>query len=144
MQIDQFIIKPFKIAILFAAIVILAVSLSPATATGNNAQDLNFRLLNIERKLDTVQLRVDAVERVVQSQALSNTGSSNVSTQALLELQQQQLLVSQQLLAMQKQMLELRKQVDQQALRGSDQGKDAEKKDDPKQDSKPKAQPKKP
>jgi hypothetical protein len=144
MRINQLIIKPFKIAMLFAAIVILAVSLSPATATGNNAQDLNFRLLNIERKLDTLQLRVDAVERVVQSQALSNTGSSNVSTQALLELQQQQLLVSQQLLAMQKQMLELRKQVDQQALRGSDQGKDAEKKDEPKQDSKPKAQPKKP
>ncbi|HEX5082571.1 MAG TPA: hypothetical protein VFY40_11030 [Blastocatellia bacterium] len=144
MRIDQFIIKPFKIAILFAAIVILAVSLSPATATSNNAQDLNFRLLNIERKLDTVQLRVDAVERVVQSQALNNTGSSNVSTQALLELQQQQLLVSQQLLAMQKQMLELRKQVDQQALRGNDQRKDAEKKDEPKQDSKPKAQPKKP
>jgi hypothetical protein len=144
MRIDQFINKPFKIAMLFAAIIILAVSLSPATATGNNAQDLNFRLLNIERKLDTLQLRVDAVERVVQSQALSNTGSSNVSTQALLELQQQQLLVSQQLLAMQKQMLELRKQVDQQALRGSDQGKEVEKKDEPKQDSKPKAQPKKP
>jgi hypothetical protein len=144
MRIDQFIIKPFKSVMIFAAIVLLSVSLSPATATSNNAQDLNFRLLNIERKLDTLQLRVDAVERVVQSQALNNTGSSNTSTQALLELQQQQLLVSQQLLTMQKQMLELKKQIDLQALRGYDQSKGAEKKDEPKQEEKPKVQPKKP
>jgi negative regulator of sigma E activity len=144
MRIDQFIIKPFKSAMIFAAIILLTVSLSPATATSNNAQDLAFRLLNIERKLDQLQLRVDAVERVVQSQAISNTGSSNTSTQALLELQQQQLLVSQQLLTMQKQMLELKKQIDLQALRGNDQGKDAEKKDEPKQEAKPKVQPKKP
>lgn len=144
MRIDQFIIKPFKSAMIFLAIVLLSVSLSPATATSNNAQDLNFRLLNIERKLDTLQLRVDAVERVVQSQAISNTGSSNASTQTLLELQQQQLLVSQQLLTMQKQMLELKKQIDLQALRGNEQGKDAEKKDEPKQEAKPKVQPKKP
>jgi hypothetical protein len=144
MRIDQFIIKPFKSAMIFAAIILLTVSLSPATATSNNAQDLAFRLLNIERKLDQLQLRVDAVERVVQSQAISNTGSSNTSTQALLQLQQQQLLVSQQLLTMQKQMLELKKQIDLQALRGNDQGKDAEKKDEPKQEAKPKVQPRKP
>jgi hypothetical protein len=144
MRIDQFILKPFKGAMIFAAIILLSVSLSPATATSNNAQDLSFRLINIERKLDTLQLRIDAVERVVQNQAVNNTGSSNASTQALLELQQQQLLVSQQLLTMQKQMLELKKQIDLQALRGSDQGKDAEKKDEPKQEAKPKVQPKKP
>ena len=92
MRIDQFILKPSKGAMIFAAIVILSVSLSPATATSNNAQDPAFRLMNIERRLDTLQLRVDAVERVVQSQAINNTGSSNASTQALLELQQQQLL----------------------------------------------------
>jgi hypothetical protein len=144
MRIDQFILKPFKSAMIFAAIVILSVSLSPATATSNNAQDPAFRLMNIERRLDTLQLRIDAVERVVQSQAINNTGSSSASTQALLELQQQQLLVSQQLVTMQKQMLELKKQIDLQALRGNDQGKDAEKKDEPKQEAKPKVQPKKP
>jgi hypothetical protein len=144
MRIDQFIIKPFKSAMVFAAIVILSVSLSPATATSNNAQDLNFRLLNIERKLDTLQLRIDAVERTAQNQALNNTSSSNVSAQALLEMQRQQLLISQQLLAMQKQMLELKKQIDQQAARENDQGKGAELKDEPKQEAKPKVQPKKP
>jgi hypothetical protein len=142
MRIDQFILKPLKSAAIFAAIVLLSVSLAPATATSNNAQDQTFRLMNIERKLDQLQLRVDAVERAFQNQALSNTGSSNVSTQALLELKQQQFSLAQQLLTMQKQMLEMRKEIDRQALRENDQGKDAEKKDAPKQEGK--VQPKKP
>jgi hypothetical protein len=144
MRIDQFILKPFKIVMLFVAIVLLSVSLSPATATSNNTQDLTFRLMNIERKLDTLQLRIDGIERTVQNQAINNTGSSNASTQALLELQQQQLLMGQQMLAVQKQMLDLKKEIELQALRRTDQGKDAEKKDEPKQEAKPKVQPKKP
>ena len=144
MRIDQFILKPLKSAAIFAAIVLMSVSLAPATTTGNNAQDLNFRLINIERRLDQLQIRVDGVERAFQSQALSNTGSSNVSTQALLELQQQQLSLAQQLVTMQKQMLELKKEIDRQASRENDQGKDAEKKGEPKQEAKPKAQSKKP
>jgi hypothetical protein len=144
MRIDQFINKPFKIAMIFAGIILLSVSLSPTTATGNNAQDLSFRLMNIERKIDQVQLRVDAVERMVQNQAISNTGSSNVSTQALLDLQQQQFSLVQQVITMQKQMLEMRKELDRQASRGNDQGKDTDKKDTPKQEAQPKVQPKKP
>ena len=144
MRKDQFIIKPLKSAAIFAAIVLLLLSLAPATTTGNNAQDLTFRLMNIERKLDQLQIRVDTVERAFQSQALSNTGSSNASTQALLELQQRQLLLADQLVTMQKQMLELRKEIDRQALRNNDQGKGAEKKDGPKEEAKPKPQSKKP
>jgi len=144
MRVDQFILKPLKSAAVFAAIVLLSVSLAPATVTSNNAQDLNFRLMNIERRLDQLQIRVDGVERAFQSQALSNTGSSNASTQSLLELRQQQLLLAQQFVTMQKQMLELKKEIDRQASRENDQGKDAEKKDEPKQDAKPKVQPKKP
>ena len=86
MRTDQFIIKPLKSAAIFAAIALMSVSLAPATTTGNNAQDLNFRLINIERRLDQLQIRVDGIERAFQNQALSNTGSSNVSNQALLEL----------------------------------------------------------
>jgi hypothetical protein len=144
MRIDQFILKPFKSAAIFAAIALLSAGLTPATVTSNGAQDLNFRLMNIERRLDQLQIRVDTVERAFQTQALSNTGSSNVSTQALLELQTQQLSLAQQLVGMQKQMLELRKEIDRQASRENDQGKDAEKKDEPKQDAKPKVQPKRP
>jgi hypothetical protein len=144
MRKDQFIIKPLKSAALFAAIILLLLSLAPATTTGNNAQDLTFRLMNIERKLDQLQIRVDTVERAFQSQALSNTGSSNASTQALLELQQRQLLLAEQLVTMQRQMLELKKEIDRQASADNDQGKGAEKKDGPKEEAKPKPQSKKP
>jgi hypothetical protein len=137
-------LKPIKSAATFAAIILLLVSLAPAPATSNNAQDLNFRLINIERRLDQLQIRVDAIERAFQNQALSNTGSSNVSNQALLELQRLQLSISEQLVTMQKQMLELKKEIDRQALRDNDQKKDAEKKDEPQQEAKPKVQTKKP
>ncbi|HEY9434665.1 MAG TPA: hypothetical protein VI260_24660 [Blastocatellia bacterium] len=144
MRTGIFIVKPLKTAATFAAIVLLSLSLAPATTTGNNAQDLTFRLMNIERKLDQLQIRVDSVERAFQSQALSNTGSSNVSTQALLELQRQQLSLAEQLVTMQRQMLELRKEIDRQASRNNDQGKEVEKKDAPQQETKPKVQSKKP
>jgi len=144
MRIDQFILKPLKSAAILAAIVLLSVSLAPATVTSNNAQDVTFRLINIERKLDQLQIRVDTVERAFQSQSLNNTGSSNASTQVLLDLQQQQFSLAQQLLTMQKQMLEMRKELDRQALRENDQGKDAGNKDAPKQEAKPNVQPKKP
>jgi hypothetical protein len=144
MRKDQFILKPFKSAAIFAAIVMMLASLAPATTTGNSAQDPTFRLMNIERKLDQLQIRVDGIERAFQSQALSNTGSSNASTQALLELQQRQLSLAAQLVTMQKQMLELKKEIDRQALRDNDQGKGAEKKDVPKEEAKPKPQSKKP
>ena len=144
MRIDLFVLKPLKSATIFAALILLMLSLAPATTTGNNAQDLTFRLMNIERKLDQLQIRVDSVERAFQSQALSNSGSSNVSTQALLELQRQQLSLAEQLVTMQKQMLELKKEIDRQASRENDQGKGAEKKDAPAQEAKPKVQSKKP
>jgi hypothetical protein len=143
MRKDQFILKPFKSAAIFAAIVMVLASLAPATTTGNNAQDLTFRLMNIERKLDQLQIRVDTVERAFQSQALSNTGSSNASTQAMLELQQRQLMLAEQLVTMQRQMLELKKEIDRQASADNDQGK-GEKKDGPKEEAKPKPQSKKP
>src|SRR4030095_2041756 len=144
MRTDQFIIKPLKSAAIFAAITLMSVSLAPATTTGNNAQDLNFRLINIERRLDQLQIRVDGIERAFQNQALSNTGSSNVSNQALLELQRLQLSISEQLVTLQKQMLEMKKEIDRQALRDNDQKKDPEKKDAPQQEVKPKIQSKKP
>jgi len=137
-------LKPFKNAVIFAAIVLLLVSLAPATTTGNNAQDLTFRLMNIERRLDQLQNRVEIIERAFQSQATRNTGSSDVSTQALLELQRQQLSLAEQLVTMQRQMLELQKAIDRQASRENEQRKDTEKKDAPKQEAKPKAPTKRP
>jgi hypothetical protein len=87
---------------------------------------------------------VDAIERAFQNQAVSNPGSSNIMTQALLELQRTQLSISEQLVTMQKQMLELKKEIDRQASRDNNQKKDTEKKDAPQQEAKPKVQSKKP
>jgi hypothetical protein len=142
MRTNQFVLKSLKSAVTFAVIVLLSVSLAPATTTGNNAQDLTFRLMNIERRLDQLQIRIDSVERTFQNQALNNTGSSNVATQALLELQRRQLSLGEQILTMQRQMLELKKEIDRLASRDIDQGKDAEKKDAEKKEGK--VQPKKP
>jgi hypothetical protein len=144
MRTDQFTLKPFKSAAIFAAIVLLLVSLATATTTSNKAQDQTFRLMNIERRLDQLQIRMDSIERAFQSQALNNAGSSNISTQALLDMQRTQLSMTQQLVTIQKQMLELKQEIDRQASRDTDQGKDAEKKDAPQQETKPKVQPKKP
>jgi hypothetical protein len=144
MRTDLFTIKPLKSAAIFAAIVLLLVSLATATTTSNTAQDQTFRLMNIERRLDQLQIRMDSIERAFQSQALNNAGSSNLSTQALLDMQRTQLSMTQQLVTIQKQMLELKQEIDRQASRDTDQGKGVEKKDEPKQDSKPKIQPKRP
>ena len=144
MQTNQFTLKSIKTAAIFAAVVLLFVSLSPATTTGNNAQDPSFRLMNIERRLDQFQIRIDAIERALQNQTVSNPGTSNITTQALLDLQRTQLSISEQLVTMQRQMLELKKQIDRQAAGENDQKKDTEKKDAPQQETKPKTQPKKP
>lgn len=147
MRTNQFMLKPLKGAAIFAAVVLLLASLAATPTSGSNAQDVNFRMLNIERRLDQLQNRVDILERAFQSQATSNAGastSSGIATQALLELQRQQLSMAEQLITMQKQMLELKKAIDQQASRENDQGKDTEKKDAPKQEAKPKVQSKKP
>src|SRR6266542_2737325 len=79
MRTDQFIIKPLKSAAIFAAIALMSVSLAPATTTGNNAQDLSFRLINIERSLDQLLIPVAALQSAVPSQAQSNSGSSNAA-----------------------------------------------------------------
>jgi hypothetical protein len=144
MQTNHFMLKPIKSAAIFAAIILLVVSLAPATTTGNNAQDQTFRLMNIERRLDQMQIRVDAIERAFQNQSVRGAGSSDITTQALLDLQRTQLSISEQLVTMQKQMLELKKQIDRQASGENDQKKDSEKKGAPQQEAKPKAQQKKP
>ena len=143
----QFTLKLLKGVAPLMAIVLLLISLAPTPATSGNTQDLTFRLMNIERRQDQLQSRVDIIERTLQNQAMSSANSSNapgVSAQALFELQQRQLLLAEQLVTMQKQMLELQKAIDRQASRENAQGKDAEKKDPPKQEAKPKVQPRKP
>ncbi|MDQ3010761.1 MAG: hypothetical protein M3X11_08685 [Acidobacteriota bacterium] len=92
-------------------VILLLVSLIPPTPTAGQGQDLTFRLMNIERRLDQMQTRIDYVERVQQSPT-PNIQSSNMATAAVLELQRQQLYLAEQVLMMQRQMLEMQKKFD--------------------------------
>ncbi|MEK7830282.1 MAG: hypothetical protein AAB401_04305, partial [Acidobacteriota bacterium] len=55
---------------------LLLASLAIATPTADYSQDSNYRLMNVERKLDQLQMRIDFVERAQQAQSLNATGAS--------------------------------------------------------------------
>ncbi|MEP7336337.1 MAG: hypothetical protein ABI977_01105 [Acidobacteriota bacterium] len=113
-------------------IILLLASLIPPTPTAGQGQDLTFRLMNIERRLDQMQTRVDFLERVQQSPAINQ--SSNMTTTAVLDLQRQQLSMAEQMLTMQRQMLEMQKKIDSLTPTPASQ----EKKEKPEEKPKPK------
>ncbi len=140
MRANQFTNGTLKGLVIIPAIVAIFAAFAPTATTGGGTQDLTFRLMNIERRLDQLQSRVDIVERTLQNQTMSSAGSSNISTQMLLDMQRQQLQLAEQLVTMQRQMLEMRKAIDQLSSRETE----PEKKEKPKEEAKPKPQPKKP
>lgn len=89
-----------------AAIAVFLIAVTPASAT----QDNQFRLINIERRLDQLQQRVDFIERNMQSSAPAV--DTSLLTQSILETQRQQLLLAEQVVTLQKQMLEMQKRID--------------------------------
>jgi hypothetical protein len=96
----------------FAPVLILL--LAAADSSGNSGQDLTFRLLNIERRLDQLQIRMDTVERSLQSQAINNNPArSNIAAETVLEIQRQQLSLAEQIITLQKQVIALTKATDQ-------------------------------
>jgi hypothetical protein len=104
-----------RIAGLFLSITTVLLILSVTTPTGDLTQDVNFRLLNIERRLDQMQQRVDFVERTLQNQSLNNRPNdltSTTTTTALLELERKQLSLAQQVVLLERRMLELQKTID--------------------------------
>lgn len=96
------------------------------------AQDVTFRLMNIERRLDQLQIRVDSLERAYQSQTMTSTTGAQSNAQLLIELQRQQLSLAEQQVFMQRQMLDLQKRIDQMREKPAEEAK-------PKTESKPKA-----
>ena len=84
-----------------------------SASTGENIQDVNFRLLTIERRLDQMQYRIDGIERDIQNQVMSGRNESNSVLQTVLETQRQNLSLAEQVVTMQKQMLEMQKALDQ-------------------------------
>ena len=87
-----------------------------ANSTAQVNPDLNFRLLNIERRVDQLQIRVDTIDRAQQLQATS-TNNQSAMTETLLETQRQQLALAREVALMQQQMLQLQKTVDQLSAR---------------------------
>jgi hypothetical protein len=119
----------------FLIITALLSLLAITTPTGDLAQDVNFRLVNIERRLDQVQQRVDFIERTLQNQSFNRAGDSNATTAAVLEMQRKQLSLTEQLLLLERRMLEMQKTIDR--MRESKQ-ETKETKETPKSEAKPK------
>ena len=96
------------LAVCLFALTALATVVSPP-------QDANFRLLNLERRCDQQQQRLDALERQWQNQSLASANDPN--RELMIEMQRQQLSLNQHLLTLQQQQLELKKAFDQQTAR---------------------------
>ena len=93
-----------------ALIGVLGLSLLSIGAATQIGQDQTFRLLNLERRVDQLQTRLDYVERAQQNQSLSPGNTAN--QERVLELQTQLFNQGQQIVHLQKQMLEMQKEVD--------------------------------
>jgi uncharacterized protein HemX len=120
-----------------AAAILLLASFAVTTPTTGQGQDQSFRLINIERRLDQLQTRIDYLERTQQSQSLAGAGSS-ATTASILELQRQQLSLAEQVVTMQRKMLEMQKAIDRLTEQNRPPEK-PEKKDKPEEKPKPKA-----
>lgn len=116
-----------NLVIIVSALALLAIT----TPTADLAQDPNFRLMNVERRLDQLQMRIDFVERAQQAQSLNAT-SANMTPAVVLELQRQQISMGEQMVLMQRQMLEMQKTIDRLSERTSGQEKKPEEKPKPK------------
>ena len=127
MRVTRFLLAALLLAVGVAGW--LAVNLNrPTLAQG---PDQTFRLINIERRLDQLQIRVDYVERAQQAQSL-NTTAANATPPLVMELQRQQNSMAEQLVLMQRQMLELQKTIDRLSEKVSGQEKKPEEKPKPK------------
>ena len=113
-----------------AILVLFIATLAITPPTADLSQDPNFRLMNVERRLDQLQYRVDALERFQQTQSLNAT-SANITPASVLELQRQQISLAEQAITMQKQMLEMQKSIDRLAERVGGQEKRPEEKPKP-------------
>ena len=112
-------------------IVMLVALLAITTPTADLSQDPNFRLMNAERRLDQLQMRIDFVERAQQAQSL-NVTSASMTPATVLELQRQQISMGEQMVLMQRQMLEMQKAIDRLSEKVGGQEKKPEEKPKPK------------
>jgi hypothetical protein len=119
---------------IFVSITAVLSLLSITTPTGDLTQDVNFRLNNIERRLDQVQQRMEFIERTLQNQSFNRANDSNSATAAVLEIQRKQLSLAEQVLLLDKRMLEMQKTIDRMRERNQE----TKEKETPKPEAKPK------
>jgi hypothetical protein len=122
----------------FLMITALLSLLSMTTPTGDLTQDVNFRLVNIERRLDQIQQRVDFIERTLQNQSFNRANDSNASTATVLDVQRKQLSLAEQVLMLEKRMLEMQKTIAQMREDNQEAKETKETKEAPKNEAKPK------
>jgi hypothetical protein len=94
-----------------------------AAGTRPGQQDLTFRLINLERQVESLQARVDFLERMARNPLPGDSIGASANAQTMIEIQRQMLSLAEQQLLMQSQLLELKKMIDQQ---GDQQNKQAE------------------
>lgn len=124
----------------FLSITALLFLLSDTTRTGDLQQDLNFRLMNLERRFDQLQIRVNFIERTVQTQSLNKP---NDSTAVVLDLQRKQISLTEQIVLLEKRMFEMQKTIDQMRAAAQEKKESGETSDTPKSEPKPKSPPRK-
>lgn len=89
----------------------IAVMAIVVLGSASPGQNFEFRLASIERRLDQMQNRVDAVEREQRMQSLPASRSDG-TREMVLDLQRQQISHAQQMIALQQQLLDMRKAID--------------------------------
>ncbi len=124
----------------FLSITALLFLLSDTTRTGDLQQDLNFRMMNLERRFDQLQIRVNFIERTVQTQSLNKP---NDSTAVVLDLQRKQISLTEQIVLLEKRMFEMQKTIDQMRAAAQEKKESGETSDTPKSEPKPKSPPRK-
>lgn len=80
-------------------------------------QDLTFRLINLERQVESLQTRIDFLERTVRAIPVGGQTETMGASTSLLEIQRQMLALAEQQILMQTQLLEVRKSLDRLAER---------------------------
>jgi len=99
-----------SVTLLIIILVALAIPVSPPTSSAQ--QDLTFRLINLEREVDSLRTRVDILERMVRSGNAPDPLGVAGNAQSMVEIQRQMLALAEQQILMQTQLLELRKSID--------------------------------
>ncbi len=125
-------LREFQAVVPSLLIAVMAIAVLGSASPGQNFE---IRLSNLERRLDQMQNRVDAVEREQRMQSLPASRPDG-TREMLLDLQRQQISAGQEVIVLQQRLLDLQKAVDRITTKARDDAQESNK-------SKPAESPKK-